>query len=741
MSAKPAAQGLLLDAEPLSLTGELERVIFHNPDNGFCVLRLLLKTGDSTSCVGILLEPRTGSRLRLLGHWANNPRFGRQFEFSSAEELLPASREGIRLYLSSGLIKGLGAELASRIVDYFGEKTLEILDSDPERLREVRGIGPKNLERIRASWAEHLGMRDLLLFVQPQGVSPSLAVRIYRVYGADSLSIVKENPYRLAMEIHGIGFQTADAMAAKLGFAQDHPLRIQAGCLYLLQKASDDGHVFLPQSRLRTLVCAQLACAEEVAQKAIDSLIESKRLIREAAFSSELLTDAQDAEPAIYLQRFHHCESKSAYYLTRLIHSPKSVHFAHAESLVLKLARELPIELAARQLDALRMAAEAKILLITGGPGTGKTTLINAIIRLFESARTRILLAAPTGRAAKRMAESSQREARTIHRLLEYSPKEDGFARNEDNPLSCGLLVVDEASMMDNLLFFHLLKAVPLGATLILVGDVNQLPSVGPGNVLGDLLHSGVIPIVELKDIFRQSAESEIICNAHLINKGELPRLESNRERLSDFYFIHKNDPEEAAELIVEMIKQHIPRKFGLNPIDDVQLLTPMHRGAVGSEQMNARLQAALNPNGLELRKGERAFRLNDKVMQIRNNYEKDIFNGDIGRISHIDLRERTLSVSFDERVLPYEFEELDELTMAYAISIHKAQGSEYPAVVIPLMMQHFMLLQRNLVYTGITRGKRLVILVGEQRALAMAVRNNKTHSRFTRLCQRIQGI
>ena len=451
--------------------------------------------------------------------------------------------------------------------------------------------------------------------------------------------------------------------------------------------------------------------------------------------------EAEAPEVAVYLRRYHHYESKTAFYLHRLLHSPKAVRFAEPDALVEKVTESLSISLAPEQLEAVRTAARSKVMVLTGGPGTGKTTIINAIIRLFAEVKAKILLAAPTGRAAKRMSETSGREARTIHRLLEYSPQEDGFARNEDNPLACGLLVVDEASMMDTLLFYHLLKAVPMGATVVLVGDVHQLPSVGPGNVLADIIASGAVPVVELTEIFRQSAESEIICNAHLINKGQVPSLESSKDRLSDFYFIHQNDPERAADMVVDLVRNHIPRRFGLDPVNDIQVLTPMHKGAVGAAQLNLRLQASLNPNGLEVRRGERSFRLHDKVMQIRNNYDKDVFNGDVGRIVFLDGKERTLSVRYDDRVVPYDFEELDELTPAYAISIHKSQGSEYPAVVIPLMMQHYVLLQRNLVYTGVTRGKKLVVLVGESRALHMAVKNNKTRTRHTRLALRLQPL
>ena len=740
---------LLQDPDAVEISGTVERVIFHNEENGYTVLRLmpasvnsgggdggLTRPRDSVSCVGHMVNPQAGVQMKLGGRWVNNTRFGRQIEFSHAEEMLPATSEGIRLYLSSGLIKGVGEEMASRIVKAFGTDTIRVLDEEPERLLKVRGVGQKSLERIRASWSEHRGIRDLLLFLQPHGITPAYAVRIYRAYGADALGIVRENPYRLAMDIHGIGFVTADAAARKLGFEHDHPLRIQAGTLYVLQKATDDGNVYLPQTALMEAVCAQLGVDEDLVSDALAALEADERIVREDMDMPG--PDGTQPETGVYLRRYFHCESKTAFYLQRLMRSPKSIRFENPDALVDKVVGELNISLAPEQLEAVRTSARSKVMVLTGGPGTGKTTIINAIIRLFAEVRARILLAAPTGRAAKRMAETSGRESRTIHRLLEYSPKEDGFARNEDSPLACGLLVVDEASMMDTLLFYHLLKAVPLGATLVLVGDVHQLPSVGPGNVLADIIASGVVPVVELTEIFRQSAESEIICNAHLINRGEVPSLESSKDRLSDFYFIHQNDPEKAADLMVDLVRNHIPRRFGLDPVDDIQVLTPMHKGAVGAGHMNTRLQEALNPNGLEVRRGERAFRLHDKVMQIRNNYDKDVFNGDMGRISFLDLADRTLSVTFDERVVPYEFDELDELAPAYAISIHKSQGSEYPAVVIPIMMQHYVLLQRNLIYTGATRGKKLVILLGESRALHMAVKNNKTRKRYTRLAERL---
>ena len=753
---------LLSNPDVAELTGTLERVVFHNEENGYTVFRLVPDAAlpgeakvkgapprsvsrDPVTCVGHTVSPQAGTHVRVEGRWVNNPRFGRQLEFSHLEEMLPVTSEGIRLYLASGLIKGVGESLAGRIVDAFGADTIRILDEEPDRLLAVHGVGKKGLQRIKESWAAHRGIRDLMLFLQPHGITPAYAVRIYRAYGADALQVVRENPYRLAMDIHGIGFVTADAAARKLGFTDLHPLRVQAGILYLLQKASDDGHVYLPQNELEEAACAQLGVDEQLVRDALNALEEDGRIVREEP--EEAGTPApgdealRDEGPGVYLRRFHHYESKIAFYLRRLLHAPKSVRFPDADALVEKITSALPITLAPEQLEAVRTAARSKVMVLTGGPGTGKTTIINAIINLFAEVRAKILLAAPTGRAAKRMSETTRREARTIHRLLEYSPKEDGFARNEDTPLACALLVVDEASMMDVQLFYHLLKAVPLGATVILVGDVHQLPSVGPGNVLSDIIASRAVPVAELTEIFRQSAESEIICNAHLINKGEVPSLESSKDRLSDFYFIRQSPPEKAAGMIVDLVRNHIPRRFGLDPVDDIQVLTPMIKGEVGAAAMNHRLQEALNPNGLEVRKGERSFRLHDKVMQIRNNYDKDVFNGDMGRISHMSPSDRTLSVDFDGRVVPYDFDDLDELSPAYAISIHKSQGSEYPAVVIPLMMQHYVLLQRNLVYTGVTRGKRLVVLVGESRALHMAVKNNKTRKRHTRLALRLRGV
>ena len=733
-------QSLLDPDTPRTLRGTLERVVFHNEENGYTVLRMRVQSkADPVTVVGSMHSPQPGVGLTVTGVWVNDSRFGRQFKMESFETLLPATLEGIKHYLGSGLIKGIGKRIAERIVTEFREDTFRILDDDPDELTRVKGITPRLVSDIKQAWAEHKGIRDLIMFLQPHGVSTSYAVRIFRHYGSDALDIVRENPYRLAMDIHGIGFVTADTVAMKLGFAPDSALRAEAGLLYTLRQLNDEGNVFYPYEELVHRTADELGVETETVRGAVHALVREERVVLE-----ELVDDSGESFQAAYLSRFYHYETSIAHYLRRILHSPKSVRFSEPETLLEGVLKMLPLELAEEQIEAARASLAGKVLVVTGGPGTGKTTVINAIIRLFEQKKAKVLLAAPTGRAAKRMAETSEREAKTIHRLLEYSPREDGFARGEDNPLACGLLVVDEASMLDTMLMYHLMKAVPLGATVVFVGDVNQLPSVGPGNVLKDIIASGAVTVVRLTEVFRQAAESEIIVNAHRINQGEVPPLQSNTDKLSDFYFIRQEDPERAADMIVDLVKNHIPRRFGLDPVDDIQVLTPMHKGGAGVGILNQRLQGALNPRrdeNLKIQRGERRFYLDDKVMQLRNNYDKDVFNGDVGRICRVDPENRELTVRFDDRNVIYAAEELDEITPAYAISVHKSQGSEYPAVVMPILTQHYMLLQRNLLYTGVTRGKQLVIVVGSYRALAMAVSNNKMHRRHTWLGQRLMGL
>ena len=727
---------LLNYVEKLTLKGTLDRIVFHNEDNGYTVFRLKLQgKADPVTVVGHMAGPQAGVGIAVTGVFANDARFGRQFKMETFETTLPATLQGIRHYLGSGLIKGVGPRIAARIVDEFGEETFNILDNDPDKLTAVKGISLRLASEIKSAWAEHQGIRDLIMFLQPHGVSTAYAVRIFREYGADSLEIVRQNPYRLAMDVRGFGFITADAIAMKIGFEHDSELRAEAGLLYVLQRLVDDGNVFYPLEELVHQTADELGITVELVREAVLALVRDDRVVLD-----DLEQEDGTTFTAVYITRYHHCEKKIAHYLGRILRSPKSVLFSNPEELLKKILKKLPISLADEQQEAARRSLAGKILVVTGGPGTGKTTVIHAIIELFKTQKARILLCAPTGRAAKRMTETSGLEAKTIHRLLEYSPGEDGFARNENNPLACSLLVVDESSMLDTLLLYHLLKAVPLGATVVFVGDINQLPSVGPGSVLKDIIESGVVDVVQLTEVFRQAATSQIIVNAHYINRGIVPEVGRNAtDALTDFYFIRQDDPEQAATMIVDLVKNHIPRRFKFDPVEDIQVLTPMHKGSAGVQMLNTRLQETLNPQSLMVKRGERQYRLDDKVMQIRNNYEKDVFNGDIGRIVYLNTEERELSVNFDGRNTLYSFDELDEIAPAYAISVHKAQGSEYPAVVMPVLTQHYMLLQRNLLYTGVTRGKKLVILVGSYRALNMAVGNNKTSKRHTWLAHRLR--
>ncbi|MCT4534398.1 ATP-dependent RecD-like DNA helicase [Halodesulfovibrio sp.] len=712
------------------LHGTLERIVFHNEENGYSVLRFKTTAGDNHTVVGNMADPQVGSSLKLTGEWVENAKFGRQFKILTYETSLPAGVVGIRHYLASGLIKGVGPKTAERIVDAFGEDTFAILDNEPERLSAVKGIGKRTAKGIQEAWSEHRGIRDLIMFLQPHGVSTAYAVRIYKFYGKHALSVVQENPYRLAMDINGIGFVTADTIAQKIGFDVDSPLRAEAGTLYMLTKTSDEGHVYFPLDGLVTKTSDTLNIRADLVEDAIDTLEREERVVVE---------ELSNGQVAVYRSRYHAYESGISTYIKKILGSPKTVLIKDPDETVETVVENLGIELAEEQLEAVHTAVRTKMMVLTGGPGTGKTTITKAIVQAYKKLKAKILLCAPTGRAAKRMFETIGVEAKTIHRLLEYSPREDGFQRNENNPLACSLIVIDEASMMDTMLMFHLLKAIPLGATVIFVGDVHQLPSVGPGNVLKDVISSGVVDVAELHEVFRQAQESDIITNAHKINAGEVPFLESSKERLSDFYFIRQDEPERCAAMIVDLVKNHIPRRFRFDPIDQIQVLTPMHKGSAGSGNLNHLLQEALNPQPLCLKRGDREFRLDDKVMQLRNNYDKDVFNGDIGRICVVNTEDKKLTVRFDdEKNVIYDFNELDELVPAYAISIHKSQGSEYQAVVIPVLTQHYVLLQRNLIYTGVTRGKKLVILVGSSKALTMAIKNNKMQKRFTYLSQRL---
>lgn len=748
--------------EDIVFKGCIDRVIFKSDETGYAILRVLPDSKDAghrgiplsgLSCVGTLMNPQVGQRLTFTGHFTQHAKYGRQFQFSSVTEEIPATEAGLIAYLSSRLIKGMGPDLAERVVKTFGADTVRILDKEPERLAEVRGIGPKNLETIVSSWKENRSLSELMQFLQPHGISAAYGVRIYKEYGSSAISKVRENPYRLAMDIRGIGFLTADEIARKLGVDMQSPLRMQAAVLYLLQKASENGDVFLPREVLVQRTVQELKVPEEGVRAAIEALAAEERVVVDTVALRPEEGHTRTEDQAVYLSTYYRCEDKTAYYLERLLQMPANVSFKQMNAQVQDALNKQEHRLAKSQEQAVRMAARSKVMVLTGGPGTGKTTIIKAIISLFESVTRRIALAAPTGRAAKRMAEATKHDAKTLHRLLEYNPQDNRFRRNEEEPLACDLLIVDEASMMDTLIFYYLMKAVPTGCVVILVGDVFQLPSVGPGSVLADIIASGKVPVCELNEIFRQARTSEIVTSAHCINNGVVPPLVTPWERDTDFYFMDVPDMETGVDSIIRLICKDIPERFKLDARTEVQLITPMHKGAVGTVNLNAALQQTLNPPALpqstgskpsraqpEVRRGDVVYRCGDKVMQIRNNYDKEVFNGDVGTITRIEPESKTVSVLFeDDKSVDYEASEMDELVLAYAISIHKSQGSEYPAVVIPLFMQHYIMLQRNLVYTAVTRGKKLVVLAGDRRALERAVATADVKRRYTRLAFRLR--
>jgi exodeoxyribonuclease V alpha subunit len=719
------------------LQGQIERITYTNEENGYTVAKVkVYGRNDLVTVVGNILSPTPGEVIKMKGEWVNNSKYGEQFKVVHYKSLVPASVSGIQKYLGSGLIKGIGPVMAKRIVKKFGENTLEVIEHDIKKLTDVDGIGEKRIDMIKSAWAAQKEIRQVMVFLQSHGVSSGYATKIFKQYRDQSIEVVKENPYRLATDIFGIGFITADKIAEKLGIAKNSELRAEAGILYVLNQLSDDGHVYYPYELLIQKCQEILEVDREVIIKAFGTISLDKRIVIEDL--NEDVEEFKENNKAVYLAKYHFSETSIANKVKTLINSPQLTRKIEADKAIEWVQEQLSITLAAKQKEAIKSAVENKVMVITGGPGTGKTTIINAILKIFSKIGVQILLAAPTGRAAKRMSEVTGYEAKTIHRMLKFSIKNGGFERNDENPLSCDLLIVDEASMIDTILMHHLLKAIPKPATFILVGDVNQLPSVGAGNVLKDVINSQAVPVVELNEIFRQAQESLIIVNAHKINNGVLPSLKTSSDRLEDFYFIEKEDPEEVLKLILEFTAERIPKRFHFDPIDDIQLLTPMHRGVVGAANLNVTLQQVLNPREDGITRGGKNFRINDKVMQIRNNYDKEVFNGDIGRILNIDTESQEVTISFDGRTVAYDYPDLDEIVLAYAVSVHKSQGSEYPAVVIPILTQHYVLLQRNLIYTGVTRGKKLVVIIGTKKALAIGVKNNKTERRYTYLRYRL---
>jgi exodeoxyribonuclease V alpha subunit len=713
--------------------GLLEKISYHNEENDFVVAKLREKEKkELTTIVGNLSGVNPGESLKLTGKWVQNKRFGEQFQVESFEVTVPATLHGIQKYLASGLIEGIGPIMSERIVEKFGIHTLEVIEKKPERLSEVEGIGPKRISMIRKAWGEQKEIKEIMIFLQGHGVGAAFSAKIYKQYGDQSIERVRENPYRLAHDIYGIGFMTADKIAQNLGIDRNSLIRAKAGLLYVLNQLTEEGHVYYPETQLVHKAKEILHVDEEIVTLAVRELSKEKEL-----FLEDL--DPEGHLRAAYLSPFYVAETGVAQRLINLKESPSNIRPIHPEKAIEWVQQKLNIELAQKQEEAVLLAATSKVLIITGGPGTGKTTIITAILRIFQQLKLRILLAAPTGRAAKRMNEATGWEAKTIHRLLEYSPHKGDFKRDQDDPLEADVVIIDEASMVDTLLMYHLLKAIPSHAHLILVGDVDQLPSVGPGNVLKDIIRSGKFTVVRLTEIFRQARESMIVVNAHKVNEGQLPVLkEIDQPEKTDFQFIQEEDPEKILQNILDLCSEKIPRDFRFHPLREIQVLTPMHKGTIGVTNLNIELQKRLNPGQSGITRGAWTFRVGDKVMQIVNNYDKDVFNGDIGWISKINPEEREVVIEFDGRGVPYDYSDLDEVVLAYAVSVHKSQGSEYPVVILPVVTQHYMLLQRNLIYTGITRAKKLVIMVGTKKALAIAIRNNKPQRRYTFLSERL---
>ena len=714
----------------LSIEGTVDRIVYVNEDNLYTVAAIQENSKpDTTTIVGNFPSICPGETLQLKGKWIANSKYGDQFKVEEFKSIIPSTVNAIRKYLGSGLIKGIGEKFAEKIVDRFGSDTLNIIEKDIHRLSLIEGVGKKRISSIKIAWDEQKEIRELMIFLQGCGVGSINAVKIYKQYGDESISILKENPYKLAMDITGIGFKTADSIAQKMGVPFNSSIRVEAGLLFVLNEFAKEGHVFSPY--------------EELARRSINILgvkgDDINKAILELRKNNFIVIENVEGKP-IYLKSYFMSEVSVCKKLMQLANYYGEFPDIDIDKAIFWVSKKLAIHLSEKQELAIRAVIRNQATIITGGPGVGKTTIINSIIKILEAKHLRVLLAAPTGRAAKRMSEATGRNAMTIHRLLKFNARRRMFEFNENNQLSADVFMIDEVSMIDINLMSHLLKAIPCSAKLILAGDIDQLPSVGPGNVLKDTINSGVVTTIRLTEIFRQAEQSLIVENAHKINNGDFPILQPDKQRKSsDFYFIENEEPKAIASIIKKLCKHDIPAKFGFDNYKDIQVLTPMHKGDIGASALNSQLQEALNPQDKSIISFARKFCVNDKVMQIRNNYDKDVFNGDIGKIVEISKVNGYVSVEFDKRTIKYELSDLDELILSYAITIHKSQGNEYNAVVIPLSTQHYIMLQRNLIYTAITRGKKLVIIVGSKKAIRIAVSNNKVSERYTRLKERLQ--
>jgi exodeoxyribonuclease V alpha subunit len=742
--APPQPSGNVPEGEQV-LRGSVLRFTYQNAENGFAIGRFQaeaeqggLRKGEECVITGSLTGIESGESLEVTGQWTRNAKFGTQFSVQSFKQVPPASADGIRAFLGSGMIPGIGKEYASRIVKAFGEQTLEIIDKSPERLFEVDGIGDKRHDTICKGWVEHRAVAGIMAFLQSYNISATWASRIYKFYGDNAVSLMRENPYRLAIDLRGMGFKSADKIARSAGVAEDAEERVQAAVLHILREESGNGHTYYDFDPLTKQALELLGFDDPGrVRKAVADLRKNEASRRGALVVAEKLPEGQKA---VYLVGLYHAETNVGEYLRSLLSTGKAMPTMDGEAEIRAFESDTGFELAGAQREAVRLALRGGVMVITGGPGTGKTTTLRAVIHALRRHGVALNLCAPTGRAAKRLAESARMDAMTIHRLLKWEPKKGGFAYDETNPLPTDYLVVDEASMLDISLAHQLLKALPATASLLLVGDVDQLPSVGPGNVLRDIMDSGRAPTVRLDTIFRQARKSLIVLNAHRINEGEFPILKPEEEDTKpDFFFVEREDPEEALEALLDVVAKRIPDKYNLDPVADVQVITPMRRGGLGAANLNVRLQALLNTDPRSLARGAETFKVGDKVMQCENNYDKDVYNGDIGIIVDIDRLDHNVRVRFDKRFVEYAHSDLDELRLSYAITVHKSQGGEYPAVVLPVHTQHFVMLQRNLIYTAITRGRRLVVCVGTKRAMALAVKNHKTTERFSGLRQRLQ--